>query len=298
MSLAPAPARSVLISPVNLSEGRRLDHITKIAEKASSICRVLDIHADPDHNRSVMTLAGQVGSLVDGILALSAEAVRLIDITRHHGAHPRFGAVDVIPFVCPFPASESAYPPQTAIEAALRCARRIWDELKVPCFLYEFSAPRRERVPLPLPLVRKEAFAGMLPDFGEGRPHPTAGAVAVGARPPLVAYNIDLDATDIRIAAQIAAGLRRRFESVRALGLPLNSRGSVQVSCNLLSPANITMKDVFLAVSELAEHLGTPVLGSEVAGLVPRAAFGGMTPAELRFSRQPKVLEECLENLA
>lgn len=288
----------MLISPVNLSEGRRLDHIGRIAEKASPICRVLDIHADPDHNRSVMTLAGQTGPLVDGILALSAEAVRLIDITRHHGAHPRFGAIDVIPFVSPFQASGRAEPPRTAIEAALRCAPRIWDELQIPCFLYEFSAPRSGRVPLPLPLLRKEAFAGMLPDFGEGRPHPTAGAVAVGARFPLVAYNINLDATDVRIANQIAAELRSRFESVRALGLSLSSRGSVQVSCNLLSPADTTMKDVFSAVNELAEHLGTPVLESEVAGLVPRAAFGGLTPAELRFSRQPKILEECLENLA
>ena len=275
-------ADDLLVSPANFSEGGDLRLIGKIAAGGSKGCRLLDIHADPDHNRSVVTFAGAAGVLAEGLFAAAATAVELIDIRVHSGVHPRFGSVDVVPFV-PY----GATPMGAAVDAALTLARRLGDELGLPCFLYGDAGPRS------LPEIRKNAFRSLDPEFGPLRPHPTAGACAVGARGVLVAYNVNLDTTDVSVARAIAAALRE-MPHLRALGFMLRSAGVAQVSCNLLEPARTTIADVFDAVSALAAERGVEVLESELVGLAPRSAFAGRDPAALKFSRNPSILEDAV----
>jgi glutamate formiminotransferase len=176
----------------------------------------------------------------------------------------------------------------TAVSAARDAARRIADEVGIACFLYEEAGCGRS-----LPEVRGRAFAGLTPDFGGPGPHPTAGAAAVGARSPLVAYNVDLDTGDLALARRIAASIRERdggLAHVRALGLGLPSRGIVQVSTNLLRPAVTTIGAVFDAVADLAAAAGVGVSGSEIVGLIPRTALPEST-ARLLLREPPKILE-------
>ncbi|HXL41028.1 MAG TPA: glutamate formiminotransferase, partial [Actinomycetota bacterium] len=246
---------------------------------------VLDVHTDPDHNRSVLTLAGRAGALVDGVVAAASMAVQTIHLPTHEGVHPRFGAIDVIPFV---PVGTDPGGMATAVSAAREAARRIADEVGIPCFLYEEAGCGRS-----LPEVRRRAFADLAPDFGGPGPHPVAGAVAVGAREPLVAYNVDLDTADLELARRIAASVRERdggLPHVRALGLPLPSRGIVQVSTNLLRPTVTTIGDVFEAVAGLAAAAGVGVEGSEIVGLTPRAALPAST-THLLLREPPRILE-------
>ena len=291
----------MLTSAVNISEGRKLDTIHEIASAAAEQGLLLDIHADRDHNRSVLTLAGEPGPLVDAILEASARAVELIDMSLHSGAHPRIGAIDVVPFV-PFPTRDGPTGTQfaSARDAATSCAQRLWHELGIPCFLYEMSCSKTGRDPS-LPAIRREAFKDRMPDVGSTAPHPTAGAAVVGARRILVAYNVNLDIEDLPSARRIAAALRaarigrdKGSGSVRSLALALPARGLAQVSCNLLEPEVVTVADVFDAVCAMAESMNAEVLGSELVGLVPQAALGGRIPQSLGLWTQPKLLEECV----
>jgi glutamate formiminotransferase len=276
----------LLVCPANVSEGRRAAVVTNIGLAARRTgAWLLDVHTDPDHNRSVLTFAGSAGALVDGVVAAASMAAQTIDLPAHEGVHPRLGAIDVIPFV---PVSTDPGGMATAVSAARETARRIADEVGVACFLYEEAGCGRS-----LPEVRRRAFAGLAPDFGGAGPHPTAGAVAVGARGPLVAYNVDLDTSDLALARRVAASIRERgggLPHVRALGLALPSRGIVQVSANLLRPAATTIGDVFEAVARLAAAEGVGVRGSEIVGLIPRAALPAST-AHLRLHQPPRVLE-------
>jgi len=276
----------LLVCPANVSEGRREAVVASIGRAAGRPgVHLLDVHTDPDHNRSVLTIAGRAGALVDGVVAAASMAAQTIHLPAHEGVHPRLGAIDVIPFV---PVSTDPGGMAAAVSAAREAARRIADEVGIACFLYEEAGCGRS-----LPEVRRRAFAGLAPDYGGPGPHPTAGAVAIGAREPLVAYNVDLDTADLTLARHIAASIRERdggLPHVRALGLALPSRGIVQVSTNLLRPAFTTVGDVFEAVAGLAAAAGVGVKGSEIVGLTPRAALPAST-AHLLLSAPPKSLE-------
>ena len=274
---------------VNVSEGRRPDVVGLVADAARSGAALLDVHADPDHNRSVLTLAGPADHLVRGVLALARCAVAHIDLRLHRGAHPRLGAVDVVPFV-----PLEAAPMDVAADAARACARDLWEELHVPSFLYGAAS---RGAPQALPAVRAGAFRTLVPDVGGPGPHPTAGASVVGARPVLVAYNLRLGTPHVAVAKRIARRVRERDGGVahlRALGLLLPTSGAVQVSMNLTSPLVTTMADAYDAVAAAAAGEGTGVTGGELVGLAPRAALGGRSPGDLGLATPPAILEDAL----
>ncbi|HEX2041356.1 MAG TPA: hypothetical protein VHF24_01855 [Acidimicrobiales bacterium] len=234
---------------VNVSEGRRAPAIAAIAA-AGGGC-LLDVHSDPYHHRSVLTLAGG-HDLEDAVRAVAAEAVHRIDLRGHAGAHPRLGAVDVVPFV---PLLDTAL--EDAVAARHRFAAWAARELGLPCFLY---GPERS-----LPEVRRLAFAGIEPDAGPPVPHPTAGAVCVGARPVLVAYNVWLGPeADVSQARAVAAALRG--PAVRALGLDVG--GQPQVSMNLVDPLSFGPDRAYDEVAARA-----PVARAELVGLLPAAVL-------------------------
>ncbi|MGH9065549.1 MAG: glutamate formimidoyltransferase [Acidimicrobiales bacterium] len=232
---------------VNLSEGRSASLLERLTADLSG--SLLDVHADPHHHRSVVTLAGP--DVEEAARLLTRRAVDLLDLSTHAGAHPRLGVVDVVPFV-PITGPSLA----GAVSARDRFAHWAAGAMGLPCFLY---GPERT-----LPEVRRLAFRSLPPDVGPPEPHPTAGAVSVGARPPLVAYNLWLARDDVAVARSIAAGLRG--PGVRALGLDLGGRA--QVSCNLIDPVRTGPAAVYDAVSARA-----PVARAELVGLIPAAAL-------------------------
>lgn len=229
---------------INVSEGRDRPAIDAMASAAGAA--LLDVHADPHHNRAVFTLAGT--GVEGGARAVAIEAVRRIDLRLHVGVHPRLGAVDVVPFV---PLDGSSM--DDALAARDRFAAWAADELGVPCFLY---GPERT-----LPDVRRHAFTGLAPDFGGPVSHPTAGAICVGARPLLVAYNVWLaEGVGVATARHVARDIRG--PALRALGLDVGGRA--QVSMNLVDPARLGPADAYDLVAARA-----PVAGAELVGLVP-----------------------------
>lgn len=234
---------------INISEGRSLATVELIARNAGAA--LLDVHTDPHHNRAVITVLGE-----DAARAVTAAAVLTLDLRTHEGVHPRFGVVDVVPFV---PLGSALM--DDAVEARDRFARWLSGELGVPCFLY---GPERT-----LPEVRRLAFGSLPPDVGPATPHPTAGACAVGARPVLVAYNLWLATDDLTLARRIARSLRG--PAVRALGLRVGEQ--VQVSMNLVDPQTVGPADVFDAVAAQA-----PIARAELVGLVPEAVLTAIDP--------------------
>ena len=234
---------------VNISEGRRDDVIEAIAAVAGA--DLLDVHTDAEHHRSVLTLVGAAAPR-----AVAAEAVDRIDLRDHAGVHPRIGAVDVVPFV---PLTGATI--EDAVAARDEFARWAAAELDLPCFLY---GPERS-----LPDVRRGAFTSLGPDVGPSRPHPTAGAVAVGARGVLVAYNIWLVGDDVAMARSLAAELRS--PAVRALGFAVG--GATQVSCNLVAPLEVGPADLFDAVATRVR-----VQRAELVGLLPAAVLERVPP--------------------
>ena len=235
---------------MNVSEGRDAAVLAGLQDAAGDC--LLDVHTDPDHHRTVLTLAAPPAALDRAAHAVTAEAVRRIDIGRHSGAHPRLGAVDVVPFVPLGGASLG-----DAVEARDRFAAWAGGTLGVPCFLY---GPGRS-----LPEVRREAFRTLAPDTGPPVPHPSAGAICVGARPVLIAYNVWLaPGTPVEVARRIAADLRG--PAVRALGLDIGGRA--QVSFNLVDPADAGPALVYDAVAARAE-----VDRAELVGLVPASVL-------------------------
>jgi len=276
----------------NVSEGRDRAALDRFVDTvAASGCRVLDLHVDPDHNRSVLTFVGGEAPLFDGALALAREATDRIDLRAQRGVHPRMGAVDVIPFV---PMNDATM--EDCIRLARRVGRAIGGKLAIPVFLYGEAASSDER--RNLAEVRRGQFEGLAakldrpewtPDFGPGRPHPTAGAVAVGARGFLVAFNVVLKTGDLTIGRRIARAVREAnggLKGVKALGLPLASRGLVQVSMNLTDVGATSLLAAYERVEREAAARGASVVDSEVVGLVPRAALGGATTECLRLGRE------------
>ncbi len=260
---------------VNVSEGRALDVIASLAEAAGPTLR--DLHRDPDHHRSVFTLAGEAADVAHGARTLAAATVARLDLRRHDGAHPRLGVLDVVPFV-PYAPGRPA-PSGLSGAAALRdeFARWLADELGVPSFLYGPLPGGQTRT---LPEIRRDAFAEadpgrLAPDFGPARADPRTGATAVGARRVLVAYNVWVSSATV---ARRVAPLVRRAE-VRALGLAVGHRA--QVSCNLIDPDRYGPKRLYDAVAALVADAGpgARVEGAELVGLVPEAVLAAVPPA-------------------
>jgi len=275
-----------LESVPNVSEGRVQDTIDAIGEALSAHARLLDVHSDPDHNRSVFTLVGDEGELVTALLAGVQCARERIDLRRHDGAHPRVGSADVVPLVPIEPADM-----ERARSAALELAGRIGVELGLPVFLYgELSADGRGpaffRRGGPEELERRMAAGELRPDFGPSRLDSAAGAVLVGARPPLVAFNVNLRSNDLQLAQAIAAGVRESgggFSGVRALGLQLPSRGLVQVSMNVEDWRAAALVDIVTRIRAEAGAHGVALAGSELVGLMPAGAAAEAAGAALEI---------------
>jgi glutamate formiminotransferase len=271
----------VLECVVNVSEGRDREVLDALARAAGSV--TLDVHADADHHRAVFTLGGDANAVEAAARRLAREAVTRIDLREHTGVHPRLGAVDVVPFV-----ALGATPGASAIDAALAYARWSADELGVPAFLYGEADPRH----CSLPDVRRDAFVRRAPDFDAATPRAGAGASAVGARPPLIAVNCELDRNDVSLARAIARDVRERdggLPGVRALGLSLASRGRAQVSMNLVALERTGLEDACVAVRRRAEDAGATVERVELVGLLPASelertsseflAWSGISPS-------------------
>jgi glutamate formiminotransferase len=287
----------------NFSEGRRKEVIDQIAGAVRSIegVRLLDVSSNPDHNRTVLTFVGPPEAVADAAFAATSEAVKLINMEEQKGEHPRIGAMDVVPFV---PISGMTMDDAVAIANAV--GKRIAEELSVPVYLYSAAAntPNRKR----LPDVRQGQYEGLKeaitrperkPDFGEPKMHPTAGATAVGARPPLIAFNVNLGTTNLQIAKNIAKGLRESsggLMNVQALGVDLAEQGMVQVSMNLLDYTRTPIHRAYELVRVEAERHGVPVVGSEIVGLLPLDVLIGAADFYLRLIdfKRGQVLEARL----
>jgi glutamate formiminotransferase len=247
---------------VNLSEGRDQGFLSELADAAGPV--LLDLHADPDHHRSVLTLAGEAELVTHAVQAVARASVARLDLGAHRGAHPRRGVVDVVPFV---PYTPGRLPDQD-LSAVLvlrdTFARWMSATLGVPTFLY---GPLPGGVIRTLPQVRRNAFGALPPDFGPLEPHPTAGATAVGARSVLVAYNVWVSSLEV---AQTVAPLVRS-PALRALGLPVGP--GAQVSCNLVDPAQLGPAQAYDAVRRLVAEAGGAVKGAELVGLLPEAVL-------------------------
>jgi glutamate formiminotransferase/glutamate formiminotransferase/formiminotetrahydrofolate cyclodeaminase len=278
-----------------VSEGSDRATIERLAGAFGSL-RLLDVHSDPDHGRSVLTLAGAQADIADGLLAGAREAVAAIDLRSHDGLHPRVGAIDVAPVVY---LDAPARGP--AVAAALTAAALIGDELGLPVFLYGALAHGRERAEIRaggLEGLRVRMGSGeVTPDYGPPEAHPTAGALLMTARSPLVAFNIDLESDDVALAKDIATGLRETGGGpvgVRAIGLYLADRGRAQVSLNVHDPDAVPLAELVARVRERA-----PIAEAELVGLAPRAAFEGFPDdVPLRnFDPERHLIEEAVGSL-
>ncbi len=272
--------RTVIECVPNISEGRDRERVREIADavRATPGVRLLDVSSDASHNRSVLTLVGDAAGVRAAVATLFDAAVPRIDLTRHQGEHPRMGAVDVVPFIPIRGAS---------VEDCVALSREVGGAIAsrhgIPVYLYEDSASSELR--RNLAEIRKGEFEGFpekmkdpawSPDFGPASPHPTAGVVAVGARPPLIAYNINLGTRDLRVADTIARSIRHiggGFRFVKAMGVELADRGQVQVSINMTNFKKTPLHRVFECVKSEAERYGVPIVGSEIVGLTPAEAL-------------------------
>jgi len=269
----------------NISEGRRADVIDAARNAAANgkDVAVVDVSSDASHNRSVITLVGTADGVVDAAIRLAGAALDRIDLRTHSGEHPRMGAVDVIPFI---PVGDSTM--DEAVLLARRCAQSLWERYRLPSYFYAAAATRPER--RKLADVRKGEFEGLLkavsepdrrPDVGEATLHPSAGIVAVGARDFLIAYNVDLATTDLKLAQRIAKGVRQMsggFYGIQAKGFTIEGdaaggRPFVQVSMNVLDYRAIPLYRVTELIRREAAAVGVGLLGCELVGLAPLAAI-------------------------
>ncbi len=308
----------------NFSEGRDKEKIKAIVDAARTgksspaknsggifrRVKILDIESDPDHNRMLTTIVGEPEMVFQAVWEMIKVATRLIDMEKHQGEHPRIGATDVVPFI-----PVSGVSMEECVALAKRLGKKIGQELKIPVFLYEAAATRPDRVNLAD--VRRGEYEGLKseiqtnperkPDFGPQKMHPTAGAMVVGARKFLIAYNVNLDTKDVQIAKDLAKIVREKdggFPAIKALGfeikdkqsLLLRNKGYVQVSMNLCDFEKTNMDKVFRKIKEEAGKRGVKVLGSEIYGMVPKKALGGINLEELQLIdfKNEQVLENRL----
>jgi glutamate formiminotransferase len=271
--------RTIIECVPNISEGRDAGAVAAVAAavRGAPGARLLDVSSDASHNRSVLTLVGDREGVRAAVLALLDAAVPRIDLTKHRGEHPRMGAVDVVPFI----------PIRGAtVEDCVALSREVGEEIGrrgIPVYLYEDSASAEHR--RNLADVRRGEFEGFAekihdpkwkPDFGPAERHPTAGVVAVGARAPLIAYNINLGTKDLAVAERIAKAIRHiggGFRYVKAMSVELADRGQVQVSINMTNFKKTPLHRVFECVKSEAERSGVPIVGSEIVGLTPADAL-------------------------
>lgn len=271
----------------------------KQTAEAARGCTLLNIHSDGDHNRCVFTVVGSADSIGEAAFALCKTASEVIDLTKHKGRHPRMGATDVLPFV---PLSGASMEECAAL--AKKTAQRVWEELGIPSFLYEEAALREEH--RNLADCRRGEFEGMseklllpewAPDFGERRVHPTAGITAIGARLPLIAFNVNLDTDDVQLAKDIAKAVRGSsggFPYCKALGILLDGRNIAQVSMNFVNHERTPIFPVFEEIRRLAALRGVGILSSELVGMTPARALTDCAAAYLKlenFSCSEQVLE-------
>jgi glutamate formiminotransferase len=265
----------------NFSEGRNPETIAAIVAAIESVAGTMVLHrtSDWDHNRSVVTFAGQEEAVLESAVRAAAVAAARIDLNTHRGVHPRLGVLDVLPFI---PLDGATI--EECVAIAHRAGERIWSELGIPVYFYEAAAKHAHRRRLEdvrrgeYESLRIEVLSdrGKRPDIGGPELHATAGAVIVGARKYLIAYNINLRTSDVRVAKEIARLIRTSsggFPAVKALGLALPSRGMVQVSMNLTDFEQTGIDTVFGAVSRLAAERGIEIAESELIGLMPRRAL-------------------------
>jgi glutamate formiminotransferase / 5-formyltetrahydrofolate cyclo-ligase len=287
----------------NVSEGRRADVIEAIASSIRAVegVRLLDYSSDASHNRSVFTLVGDEPSVKTAVLALFERAIASIDLRTHTGEHPRLGAVDVVPFV-----PIEGITMDGCVALANDVAREVATRFAVPIYLYEEACANPARRNLEdirrgefEGLTAKMATEGWAPDYGPATPHPSAGASVIGARMPLIAYNINLNTDRVDVAKKIAAAIRQSsggFRYVKAAGFTLQDRGIVQVSMNLTNYEKTPMHRVFEVVKREAERYGVSVLESEIVGLVPAAALNAAAVFYLQLEgfKPEQVLENKL----
>lgn len=288
----------------NFSEGRNQEIIDGLVATAKSVPGVtlLDYSSDQSHNRSVFTLVGDEESIQEGAFQLVKYASEKIDMTKHTGEHPRMGATDVLPFV---PVKDISM--EECVQLAKKVAERVNKELAIPVFLYEEAASRPERQNLAK--VRKGQFEGMpeklleedwAPDFGERKIHPTAGVTAVGARMPLVAYNVNLDTDNLEIANKIAKIIRSSgggYKYCKAIGVMLEGRNIAQVSMNMVNLEKCSLYRTFETIRFEAKRYGVSIIGSEIVGLAPAKALVDVAEYYLQleeFDYNKQVLENHL----
>jgi glutamate formiminotransferase len=265
----------------NFSEGRKTETVERLVQAISAVpttC-VLDTHIDPDHNRSVITFVASPAQVVEAAFRAVALASELIDMRQHRGVHPRLGATDVLPFV-----PIAGVTMDDCVALAHEAGRRLASELAIPVFFYERAALRPDRINLEdvrrgaLELLREQIAieTARAPDVGPLQVHETAGAIAVGARPFLIAFNVNLKTRDVQLARAIARVVRARHGGlpfVKALGFELASRDLVQVSMNLVNYEATGMTQAYNAVRDEAHRLGVEVASTEIVGLVPEKAL-------------------------
>ncbi|PYV45491.1 MAG: glutamate formimidoyltransferase [Acidobacteria bacterium] len=273
--------KSVVECVPNFSEGRDrgiIDQIVNVIQSVPGLC-IMDVEMDFDHHRSVVTFVGEIDKVGEGALRAIGKAAELIDLTKHVGAHPRIGATDVVPFV---PVKNVTL--EECVAIAKQVGEQTYKRFAIPVYLYEAAATRPDRVQLEN--IRKGQFEGLRvdiektpsrrPDFGVSGIHPTAGATVVGARKFLIAYNINLNTSDVRIAKNIAKSIRTSsggLPHVKAMGVELKARNQAQVSMNLTDFEQTPVHHVFERVKREAEQYGTSIAGSEIVGLIPQRAL-------------------------
>lgn len=288
----------------NFSEGCRMEVVEKILDAIRDVdgVKILDHSSDSSHNRTVVTFVGDPQGVKKAALKAAEKAAELIDMEEHRGEHPRIGATDVIPLI---PISEVTM--DECVELARELGKEIGEKLEIPVFLYEEAATRPERKNLAH--VRRGQYEGLKeeiskperqPDFGPTRMHPRAGATAVGARPPLVAYNIDLDTANVEIAKAIAKTIRGSsggYPSIKALGVLIEEANTAQVTINVCNFKEVSLARVFETVKREAERYGVNITGSEVVGLVPMEALLEAAVFYLRLTgfQAEQVLERSLK---
>lgn len=275
-----AGMKKILECVPNFSEGRDLKKIEKIIEpfRGRDGVKLLDYQNDEDHNRSVVTVVGEPQRLETAVIESMGVAIDVIDMRAHTGQHPRMGAIDVVPFI---PVKDITM--DEAIEVSRAIAQKVADTYNLPIFLYEKSAKKTERQNLAV--IRKGQFEGMpekikqpqwAPDYGPAQIHPTAGVTAIGARMPLVAFNVNLNTRHIDIANQIAKKVRHISGGLRyckGIGIELKDRGIVQVSLNMTDYTQTALYRVFELIRIEAQRYGVNVIDSEIIGLVPMEAL-------------------------
>jgi glutamate formiminotransferase / 5-formyltetrahydrofolate cyclo-ligase len=285
----------------NVSDGRRpaiIDGMAAVIHALPGV-RLLDHSSDPSHSRSVFTLAGDADGIERAVLALFEHAIASIDLRRHTGEHPRLGAVDVVPFV-PIEGVTMA----DCVALARKVAAEVASRFQIPVYLYEEASTNPARKNLEdirrgefEGLAAKMATPGWAPDFGPATPHPSAGATVIGARMPLIAYNINLATDRLDVAKRIAAAIRHSsggYRFVKAMGIKLDDRGIVQVSMNLTNFEKTPMFRVFETVKREAARYGVEILESEIVGLVPSAAL--LSAAQFYLQIEGFKADQVLEN--